>query len=65
MDKIYDIPEIEIFVKGGVVQSVTIPKGTNAKVVIKDYDCDEDDGSEFIKHDEHGMYWEAIYEEEE
>jgi len=69
MTKCYDIPEIEIHVEGGVIQDVKIPKGTNAKVVVKDYDCDEDasdeGASEFVKEDEHGTYWEAVYESEE
>lgn len=63
MTKCYDIPEIEVHVEGGVIQGVKIPQGTNAKVVVKDYDCDED-GGEFVKHDEHGQYWEAVYESE-
>ena len=64
LGQVKGIPEIEIHVEGGVIQDVKIPQGTNAKVVVKDYDCDEDD-SEFVKHDEHGQYWEAVYESEE
>ncbi len=49
MGKSYDIPVITIHVSGGVVQDVNIPKDTNAKVRVKDYDCDVEPDSEETK----------------
>ena len=34
-------PEILIKVKGGMIQDVDIPKGTNVIVIVRDFDCDE------------------------
>ena len=39
--KCYNVPEILITVEGGVIQDIRIPKGCNAKVKVRDYDCDE------------------------
>ncbi len=67
MSKTYDIPIITIHVSGGVVQDVDIPKETNTKVRVKDYDCDVEPDSEeaqghVIKEDEHGTYEEGVWE---
>jgi hypothetical protein len=67
MGKNYDIPEIVVYLKGGVIQSVTIPKDANAKVIVKDYDIDIEPGSKDaegynIKKDEDGVYEEGIWE---
>lgn len=67
MGKCYDIPVITIHVSGGVVQDVDIPKDTNAKVLVKDYDCDvapdsEEGKGHVIKEDEHGTYEEGVWE---
>ena len=66
MGKTYDIPIIEIFVKGGLIQDITIPKGTNVKVRVKDYDIDivpdSDEAKDYnIKEDKHGVYEEGIW----
>lgn len=66
MGKTYDIPVITIHVSGGVIQDVDIPKGTNAKVLVKDYDCACEPDSEeaqghVIKKDKHGTYEEGVW----
>ena len=58
---------IEIYVQGGVIQDINIPKDINVKVRVKDYDCDIDPESEEaknwnIKEDKDGVYEEGIWE---
>lgn len=67
MKKNYDIPEILVIIKGGVIQEITIPEDTNIKVKVKDYDVDIDPNSEEakdyeIREDENGVYEEGIWE---
>lgn len=68
MGKCYDIPIIEVHVSGGLVQSVNIPKGTNAQVLVKDYDQSDfitKDKLNDMKEDKNGKYNECVYESEE
>jgi hypothetical protein len=69
MGKTYDIPEITVVLSGGLVQDVNIPKGTNVKVRVKDYDVSEILTEEEIKQtpkDPDGtLYEEQIWNQED
>jgi len=57
------LKDIEVFVSGGVVQYVKIPKELNVKVLVRDYDLNIDPESEEakqfnIKQDIDGNYYE-------
>lgn len=67
MGKCYDIYEILITVKGGMIQNVDIPKGANVRVKVRDFDCDETpETDDRVSYDENGdeMY-ESVWEREE
>ena len=54
--------DIVVVIDGGVVCDVTIPKDSDIRVVIKDYDVEEK--SKHTKTDKTGTYNEVSYESE-
>lgn len=67
MSKANGVPQITIFIRGGIIQNIDLPKDPRVEVLVKDYDCDIEVGSEEAKHynikeDENGTYEEGIWQ---